>query len=66
MEKILVVEDTDEINEILCQHLQAYYEVAASFFLVQKQYFTFKKNPFDLVLLILCYQGKMAKKCYEK
>ena len=57
VEKILVVEDTDEINEILCQHLQAYYEVQPAFSGTEAVLY-FQKESFDLVLLDIMLPGK--------
>ncbi|MFV0560414.1 MAG: response regulator transcription factor [Enterococcus sp.] len=57
MEKILVVEDTDEINGILCQHLGTYYEVQPAFSGTEALLY-FQQKVFDLVLLDIMLPGK--------
>jgi DNA-binding response OmpR family regulator len=57
MAKILIVEDTDEINEILCQHLREYYEVQSAFSGTEALLY-FQNDSYDLILLDIMLPGK--------
>lgn len=57
MAKILVVEDTNEINQMLCQQLQTKYVVQPAFSGTEALLY-FQNENFDLVLLDIMLPGK--------
>lgn len=65
MEKILVVEDTDEINEMLCQHLETHYEVQPAFSGTEALLY-FQQESFDLVLLDIMLPGKNGEEVLQE